>query len=44
MTDSIHKAQDEAEAAARIKAARIVSELQKSGRHWTLTVKPKEDK
>jgi hypothetical protein len=34
-------AKKEAEIASRIKAANIVAELKTSGKHWTLTAKPK---
>ena len=35
---------DEARRAAQVKAAQIVTRLQQTGQHWTLTVKPKESK
>lgn len=31
---------DEARRAAQVKAANIITRLQQSGQHWTLTVKP----
>jgi hypothetical protein len=34
-------AKREAEIASSIKAQRIVAELKTSGKHWTLTAKPK---
>ena len=35
---------DEALIASRIKAAAIVTKLQQSGTHWTLTAKPEKSK
>lgn len=35
---------DEALRAARVTAARVVTRLQDSGTHWTLTAKPKGTK
>jgi len=37
-------ARDEALIAARIKAATVVTRLQSSGTHWTLTAKPEKAK
>jgi hypothetical protein len=37
-------AQDEALIAARIKAAAVVTKMQQSGTHWTLTAKPEKSK
>jgi hypothetical protein len=37
-------AQDEALIAARIKAAAVVTKMQQSGTHWTLTAKPEKAK
>ena len=37
-------AQDEALIAARIKAAAVVTKMQQSGTHWTLTTKPEKSK
>lgn len=38
------EAQDEALIAARIKAAAVVTKMQQSGTHWTLTAKPEKSK
>lgn len=38
------EARQEALAASRIKAAAIVTQLQTSGKHWTLTAKPEKSK
>lgn len=38
------EARDEASIASRIKAAAIVTQLQTSGSHWTLTTKPGKSK
>lgn len=35
---------DEALRAARVTAARVVTKMQDSGTHWTLTAKPKGSK
>lgn len=37
-------ARDEALIAARIKAAAVVTRMQNSGAHWTLTAKPEKSK
>lgn len=44
MADKIVEARDEAEIASRITAAQVVTRLQSSKTHWTLTAKPKESK
>lgn len=44
MADKIVQAREEAEIASRIKAAQIVTSLQTSGKHWTLTAKPETKK
>lgn len=44
MADKVVEARDEAEVASRIKAAEVVTRMQSSGTHWTLTAKPKESK
>jgi hypothetical protein len=44
MADKVVEARDEAEVASRIKAAEVVTRLQSSRTHWTLTAKPKESK
>lgn len=44
MTDKIVEARDEAEIASRIKAAQVVTRMQTSGSHWTLTAKPEKAK
>jgi hypothetical protein len=43
MTDK-DSARDEATIAARIRAAAVVTRLQSSGTHWTLTAKPEKAK
>jgi len=43
-TSKLHDARDEAQAASRIKAASVVTRLQQSGNHWTLTAKPEKSK
>jgi len=42
MTDKITEARDEAEIASRIKASQVVTKMQTSGSHWTLTAKPEK--
>jgi hypothetical protein len=44
MADNIVEARDEAEIASRIKAAQVVTRLQTSRTHWTLTTKPESKK
>lgn len=44
MTDKQIEARDEATIASRIKAAAIVTKMQTSGSHWTLTTKPGKSK
>lgn len=43
MTDKIVEARIEAEIASRVKAAEVVTRLQSSGQHWTLTAKPEKN-
>jgi hypothetical protein len=38
------EAQEEALIASRIKAAAVVTKMQQSGTHWTLTAKPEKSK
>jgi len=38
------EAQEEALIASRIKAAAVVTKMQQSGTHWTLTTKPEKSK
>lgn len=42
-TDVAEMARQEASVASRLKAAKVVMELQETGRHWTFTAKPKKD-
>jgi hypothetical protein len=44
MSDKVVEARDEAEIASRIKAAAVVTRMQTSGSHWTLTAKPEKSK
>lgn len=44
MNATVVPAFEEATIASRITAANVVSALQKSGKHWTLTVKPEKSK
>lgn len=44
MADKVVEARDEAEIASRIKAAAVVTRLQTSRTHWTLTTKPEKSK
>lgn len=42
--DDLEKARQEALIASRVKAAAVVTQLQQSGTHWTLTAKPEKSK
>jgi hypothetical protein len=42
MSDKVIEARDEATIASRIKAAAVVTQMQTSGSHWTLTAKPEK--
>ena len=42
MSDKVTEARDEAAIASRIKAAAVVTKMQTSGSHWTLTAKPEK--
>lgn len=44
MSDKVIEARDEAEIASRIKASQVVTKMQTSGSHWTLTAKPEKAK
>jgi hypothetical protein len=42
--DDLEKARQEALIASRVKASAVVTKMQQSGTHWTLTAKPEKAK